>query len=439
MNTTPPHQQVLLVSSRSDPAGSLIHEEVHAILNEIPSLHDIYLHRQFDERLIYLDGKSLISSASVIIFLSRHASVDSRAILTVHVTGNFGPADYGGDKGTLTPAATVMMHAIINRLAADPPAGYEVSYEATHHGPTSVPVPSMFVEVGSTETQWYDRTAAAAVARAVVGAGAGDVIRLAGFGGTHYAKRQTEIALTTRGGFGHIMPSRDLIHLNKKMFADIISGSDAEAVYIDKKSISKKDISLIEGFAQEWGIPVVSQSDLIQVKNIPFPEYLQVVRLAQSCFPGAVVDTHGLTDAGDPALVSVQKDLITIAAKEDPRALKAGLDLMPVARISGGGVAFCPTFITNRKVLSKISDDLIHLCVSIIKSRCDCRFEGDCLIITGQKFDTEKARVLGVPAGPAYGRLMAGEVVEVLNSVITPAMVMSTTEKWICIPGWGMK
>ncbi|MFH0967091.1 MAG: D-aminoacyl-tRNA deacylase, partial [Methanobacteriota archaeon] len=275
MNNINVPKQILLVSSRSDPAGSMIHEEVKKLLVQRPDLEDRYLHRQFDERLIYIDGPSLDTSADCIIFLSRHASKEPRPILTVHVTGNYGPADYGGAPGTLTKAATGMMHAILNRLASDLPAGYAISYEATHHGPTLVPVPSCFVEVGSTEVEWQDRSAAAAVARAVISARPKEVIPLAGFGGTHYAKRQTEITLMTRGGFGHIIPTRALIYLTKNLFTDIVRDSGAVAIYIDRKSVKKDDIRRIEEYANELKLPVVGQSDLIGFKNISFKDYIQ--------------------------------------------------------------------------------------------------------------------------------------------------------------------
>ncbi|PKL58867.1 MAG: D-tyrosyl-tRNA(Tyr) deacylase, partial [Methanomicrobiales archaeon HGW-Methanomicrobiales-4] len=142
MNKINTPEQILLVSSRSDPAGTLIHEEVRKLLSEHPELEGRHLHRQFDERLIYIDGPSLTTSADCIIFLSRHASKEPRPVLTVHVTGNFGSVDYGGTPGTLTDAATGMMHAIMNRLSCEVPDGYAITFEATHHGPTLVPVPS---------------------------------------------------------------------------------------------------------------------------------------------------------------------------------------------------------------------------------------------------------------------------------------------------------
>jgi hypothetical protein len=53
----------------------------------------------------------------------------------------------------------------VSALEEHAPEGYETGIECTHHGPSAVGVPSLFVEVGSDEPQWKDETAARAVAR----------------------------------------------------------------------------------------------------------------------------------------------------------------------------------------------------------------------------------------------------------------------------------
>ena len=449
MNNINNPEKILLISSRADPAGTLIHHEIMRILRERPDLERRYQHRQFDERLIYVDGQSLKTDAVLIIFLSRHSSKDPRAVLTVHVTGNFGQADYGGVPGTLTPAAPRMMHAILNRLHEEVPEGYEVTYEATHHGPTSIPVQSCFVEVGSTETEWNDRIAAAAVARAVIGAEPGDVIPLAGFGGTHYAKRQTEITLTTRGGFGHIMPTRDLIHLDYAMFSAIITQSGAEAIYIDRKSVSRDELRLIEQYAVDLNIPIVGQSDLTGLKNLPFKEFTNILALAQESLPGSSVTLHALNRAMDPIIVTVSTDLIAEAAKVNSPALSSGLDLLPVAHLSGNGVAFSHIFITSQEYRCSVEEKITDLCTEII-----CSYYGDSATISGDIFSskgdndskntksaeisiTEKrfspriATELGITPGKDFGRLAAGKTLTIDDQVVTPDQVFVETVRKI--------
>ncbi len=114
-----------------------------------------------------------------------------------------------------------------------------------------------------------------------------------------------------------------------------------------------------------------------------------------------------------------------------------GLSRLPVGHLSGKGMAVYPTFISNATNCPNISDDLINLCVSILHRNCDCRFDGDRLIIARQRFDPDKARQYGIPAGPLIQNLAAGQSIEVNGTVISPEMVMSRTEKIICIPGRG--
>src|SRR4030042_5193910 len=105
---------------------------------------------------------------SLIVFISRHSSASGTPTLSVHTPGNFGAAELGGLPRTVSVSpATTMQTALkaLMRINQEMQLGYEVSYECTHHGP-SLSVPSMFVELGSSEQQWSDQAAAAAVATA---------------------------------------------------------------------------------------------------------------------------------------------------------------------------------------------------------------------------------------------------------------------------------
>jgi len=427
----------LLISSRKDPAGTLIHEELHKILENEPADASHIRHWYADERLIYLSGPDLPDDADRILFLSRHASIKPRPVLTVHVTGNFGPADYGGTPKTLTPAATELMHALINGLVRHAPEGYEVMYEATHHGPTQISLPSCFVEIGSTETEWNDRVGARAVAQAVLDALLTDlppVISLAGFGGTHYAQRQTEISKRTRGGFGHIMPTRDIQYLTEEMFTYMVLGSKADAIYIDGKSVPGKDERFIAGLAEKFKLPVLGQGDLIRLKELPFSEYLAIQKLASAIFPGSSLVLHDLNEVKDPALCTIPGELVDEVMKIAAEEFISALDTFPLVHLTGKGKACHPSFITDREFSARISDELIHLCVTLLQDRYTCSFEGDSLIIRKLRFDPKKAGELGIPPGPLYSDLMAGKPVHSGDTVVYPAMVMTETEKRIEIP-----
>ena len=436
--TTKHHiQTTLLISSRKDPAGSLIHEELLSLLENDKRALPYIRHWHAEERLIYLDGPSLPHDADRILFLSRHASERPRPVLTVHVTGNYGSADYGGEPGTLTPAAPDLMHALMSRLVIHAPEGYEVMYEATHHGPTEIPLPSCFIELGSTEREWNDRNAARAVAQTVLDAlimDTSQVIPMAGFGGTHYAQRQTEITKLTRGGFGHIMPTRDIPHLTDALFQDIISSSGAVAIYIDGKSMSGKEERMITGLAEKYTIPVLGQGDLMRLFDLSFSEYMSIRKLADSLLPGSSIILHTIPEMTSPVSLTIPGELVDEVMKVAAEEFISALEPLPVVHMTGRGKACHPVFITDAAFSARISDELIHLCVTLLQDRYTCSFEGDSLIIKKLRFDPKKAKELGIPSGPLYSELMAGKPVEVGDLVIYPDMVMTETEKRIPIP-----
>jgi D-aminoacyl-tRNA deacylase len=83
---------------------------------------------------------------------------------------------------------------------------YAVTLEATHHGPTELGVPTLFVEVGSTEREWSDRTAGAVAAEAIWAAATkpanGKVA--VGFGGGHYCNKHCSAVREDGYAFSHI-------------------------------------------------------------------------------------------------------------------------------------------------------------------------------------------------------------------------------------------
>src|SRR5208337_3500343 len=228
--------KVALINSCEDVAGCNIRHHIEQCIGESPPWGAEKSYEFFDVRgrLIHADAVDREIEADLLVFLSRHSSVNPVPVLTVHVTGNYGAAELGGEARTLAPAAPAMMQATLRALARHCPEGYRVSYEVTHHGPTSLSIPSFFVEIGSTEKEWGDPVAGRAVAEAVLSAAPVNAIPLIGIGGTHYAPRETEIALTSRGAFGHIASSlRQVSALDTEMVQEMIRQSGAVAAYVD--------------------------------------------------------------------------------------------------------------------------------------------------------------------------------------------------------------
>ncbi len=165
-----------------------------------------------------------------VIFLSRHFAASGMPSLTLHVIGVPGEiphgeeAEHGGIKGRVVQPNPrfadwyrLMCKAAVEH---DLVPEFDLTIETTHHGPI-LDVPTMFVEIGSSESHWNRRDAAEAWADVIVeglgldgGSGKGDWSSLTteqranekvmvGIGGGHYAPRHSDVMRKTRCWAGH--------------------------------------------------------------------------------------------------------------------------------------------------------------------------------------------------------------------------------------------
>ena len=278
--------KVALINSRQDKAGINIRYHIEHLLDTIVPGGDQDQNRTYDfydvaERLIHAEHFDARIDADLLIFLSRHYSANPVPVLTVHVTGNFGAAEVGGTPRTLAPAAPAMMQATLRALKKHCPEGYRVSYEVTHHGPTGLSHPSFFVEIGSTEKEWTDPVAARAVAESVLSASPVNPVPLIGFGGTHYATRETEIALTSRGAFGHIAHTREIPMLDDELVKAMMEKSGAVAAYIDRKALDREELNNLSGMLNRLSILRLSESEIMAMGHLPWDIYKAVRVMAE--------------------------------------------------------------------------------------------------------------------------------------------------------------
>jgi D-aminoacyl-tRNA deacylase len=432
--------RIALVNSRQDKAGLNIRHHIEHLLDngdrtpwrEYGHSYDFY---DTEGRLIHAEEVDREIEADLVIFLSRHSSVNPVPVLTVHVTGNYGAAELGGTPRTLAPAAPAMMQATLRALARYCPEGYRVSYEVTHHGPTGLSHPSFFVEIGSTAKEWDDPVAGKAVAGSVLSAAPQEPVPLIGFGGTHYAARETEIALTSRGAFGHIAHTREIATLDEEMVRAMMEKSGAVAAYIDRKALDREGLNRLAGMLDALQIPRLSESEITALGHLPWDTYCTIRKMAGAVSPGARCYIHALQGPGTPVLVRANPVLLAETAKTDEPGLLKMLDAQPVVHLSTHDNRLLPEFITYSEHSSEIINALNTLCVKIIRSKEITATERDYLIITKVRFDPQKARELGVVPGPSYKELAGGHPVVTDGRTITPDMVSSRSEVRIHIPG----
>ncbi|WP_342686259.1 D-aminoacyl-tRNA deacylase [Methanoculleus sp. UBA291] len=431
--------RIALINSREDCAGVNIRDRLRELLAEggswpLANRHTLAFH-EIAGRLIYQDRIDEEVDADLIIFLSRHSSVHPTPALTVHATGNYGAAELGGEPQTLAPASPAWMHAVLGSLAARAPEGYRVSYEVTHHGPTALSTPSFFVEIGSTAAEWADPVAGRAVAESILTARPLKTINLIGFGGTHYAMRQTAIALSSRGAFGHIVPTRQVGDITPPLILRMQEASRAVATYIDRKALSTGEFERIERMLDDAGIIHLTESEIPEVSRLDWATYCRVRALAGEIAPGSRIHIHGLAGEGTPVPVTVAPDLVEEIVKSSKDRFLESIDELPIVHLSKGSAEVLPTFIGFEDASSQLARDITTLCVKLLLICENAVIDGDHLVLCKVRFDPGKARMLGVPKGPLFATLAGGNAVTVEGRRITADAVQTTSVKRIHIPG----
>ena len=219
-------------------------------------------HHLYRERLDETIAGHFGGPPELLVYLSKHRSESGAPSLTVHPIGNLGSADFGGFARTLVPAAARAMTAALRALRREA-AGlkYNVTFEATHHGPY-LATPTFYIEQGSTEREWADREASRAIARTLLGLEPVDAPIAIGIGGGHYVPRHTDVALGRRVAFGHLLPAYALPSVDEAMLAQAVDASRATLAYVHRKSVSKPEARRLEERLEALGVKVVREADL---------------------------------------------------------------------------------------------------------------------------------------------------------------------------------
>ncbi|MDD1773196.1 MAG: D-aminoacyl-tRNA deacylase [Methanomassiliicoccales archaeon] len=202
-----------------------------------------------------------------VLFLSRHKAASGIHTLTVHPLGNFGKAELGGRDGTLVPASPHLMTSLLRRLKLEA-AGlpFEVSFEVTHHGPF-LETPTTFIEIGSDESMWGNRDAARAIATSIVSFEESPCPVAIGIGGGHYAPRFSEVVMSKKVSFGHMIPNYFIEKADEQaavryiqMAIDRTSG--VRSAYIHKKSMKRSRATILRHLVEKAGLEAIDSDDL---------------------------------------------------------------------------------------------------------------------------------------------------------------------------------
>jgi len=161
------------------------------------------------------------------VFLSKHAAETGVLALTCHSTGNFSEAKFGGNNRQVAIPHPHLQKSYLQKLWQNRNnfSEFQITIEATHHGPTDLNKPSIFIEIGTTEKQWNDSILCNSIAKIVV-----EIMKSEQktnpvaicFGGTHYPDKFTNELIHGKFALGTVIPKHALDFLDEELFSHIL-------------------------------------------------------------------------------------------------------------------------------------------------------------------------------------------------------------------------
>lgn len=219
----------LLIAYQDDPAG---HNMAKFLSQKMTLDGDIFRGKYYD--LIIITSPAI--SADWIeekfdydgfVFLSKHAAVSGVLALTCHNTGNFSEAKFGGNDRQVAVPHPFLQKTYLQTLKKHQSqfSQFQITIEATHHGPTALTKPSIFIEIGTTEQQWTDISLCNSVAILVHQVLSNPIpespVAIC-FGGTHYSSKFTYELLEGKYALGTVIPKHALDNLDEELFSHIM-------------------------------------------------------------------------------------------------------------------------------------------------------------------------------------------------------------------------
>ena len=211
-----------------------------------------------------------------LIFASRHRSETARPAFLVHTTGNWSKdANFGGEPQDLSKTSALLHKAGFISLTEQefPPALAEFSLdiEVTHHGPTILDLPLIFMELGSSKAEWKIDDAGVLLTNAIIKAiqkyieykEEGVQTVGLGFGGTHYAPNFHRLIRNNNLALSFICPKYFVQELNNELIEQMVDNTLEKVDYfiIDWKGTNSDDKKHLIPLLEEYNIPIKKTKD----------------------------------------------------------------------------------------------------------------------------------------------------------------------------------
>lgn len=248
----------VIVCSLNDPAGTNIRERLiegyefkdnGTFFDSYPVYENERFHLCCSHKeVIFIDDVESHFGKSKYYFASKHWAESGIPALTAHITGNFGPSEFGGNAGEISMYSPDMLKRYMLELDSirdKIPSKYQLTLEATHHGPTSLQSPSIFVELGATMKEWKDVETARFIAAAIVQSEKSSKEfrkRTIAIGGTHYPSKFNEIVFGDEElSIGPVVPKHALQFFTREIFSQLIKKSTEpiNLIAVDMKGLGK--------------------------------------------------------------------------------------------------------------------------------------------------------------------------------------------------------
>lgn len=252
---------IAIISSTKDPASTNIKENLINNFNKSEEQFDnnnIYEFKDnkniklytIDSELINRDDLDNKIDADLFIFISKHKAQEDRASLTCHAIGNFGKAEFGGIEKTLCKSNASFLKEIFIELNNNVKEPYEVTMEATHHGPF-LERPVLFVELGSNEKYWKDKNGGSIIAKSLINIfnkDKGNYESTFIIGGSHYNHVANKAMLKSNLAIGHICAKYNLQILDENLIEQAMKKiiPKPKFVLLDWKGLGKEKARILD-------------------------------------------------------------------------------------------------------------------------------------------------------------------------------------------------
>lgn len=271
---------IAIIASSKDPAGVNIRNNLIELysfekVDEKFDGNDIYESKASNKAItLYLTNNDLIFSenidktiyADIFIFASKHRSKENTPSFAVHSIGNWYKANFGGKEKTLCPSSPILLKNLFLSLIQNSHfsmknTNFEVTLEATHHGPY-IEKPAVFIEIGSTGKEWSNKFNGEIVAKTIMNILSKSISEkfdesqifqnqnyesCVVLGGGHYNQSANKLMLRANYAVGHICPKYALEHLDEEMLMQAINKTvlRPNVIFLDWKGLGEQKQKII--------------------------------------------------------------------------------------------------------------------------------------------------------------------------------------------------